>query len=1311
MNTKRSIIFLFLCSICFAATVKDDLKPFTTDTYDLGSSSLKWEDGFFNGNIGAATYTGDGSGLTGIGSGTGGVINTGSTTIGADSDSDGVGIIVLQTRGTTRLTVANNGDIIIAGTITGGTWNGTAIDISSYTNLVAGTNITLSGDTLNVDDAFLVNDASDTTTGVLTTAGVTITTGNALTLGTTQWDDGSDKIEGNNLADDSVDDDALDFTSITLNDFTVDIASTQLTDTTNILYIADLNTFSELQTLIADKTLLNEEDTATIDSAWVFSGGITGTLTGNVVGDLQGNADTAELLETTRAFSVSGDVTTAGGVNFNGGGDVDLAVSIAAGAIVDADISPVAAIDADKLTDGSTNIIPTATQETNWDAHLSSDGSDHTFIDQDVTSGSSPTFTSVTSDNTNMTGNVSVWTNDAGYITSVGGETEAIQDVVGGMVTGNTEVLIAVTYQDSDGTLDFVVDEANIDHDALTNFVLGEHFLQSNIIAVGTIAVGAWNGTPIDIGDYTNLVAGTNITLTDDTLDVDNPIVADITGDLTGNADTATALATGRTIGMTGDVVWTSPSFDGSTNVTAVSTIQPNSVALKIDTTGDYVDSIEGEAGIDSGGATSGEGVAHNLSFDATELDALTWSDGTNASNAWSFDVSGTDTTITFGNDLITISNSLTVATGKNITLGTTQWSSSDEIDGSKIKDADYGDVDVSVGGAWTVSSVQADSIVLATDTTGDYVADITGGTGVDSTGATSGENISHTLSFDSTEIAATTWSDGSNATNIWTFDVSGTDTTMTADSGRIIFSKDVIAAGALASNSFSDGVTSITGGNYTLVGNITGTDVDISAGTGNISTSGSLTLSGLTPGSILFAGTGGVVSEDNSEGFYDSVNKYWGFGTATPGTKVEIQGTLSFSESIGSGSPNPAFTKVDHATTSRLLIQPTSGNSNMNVFMAPSGANTESSFQARNSSDVDNTGRLQLKATNTRAFLQVGKFGTGTVPGGLFIGGDNTDDNLTRIVFTFADVEKVRIQSSGFVGIGENAPETFTEWTGTAPYLTLHNSTHEDGDGGRESIIQMFGEQTGGEETTLVKVEASHDGAADDQKGKLIISTNDGTDGDSPTAHVKIDAAGITYIGDAGTTNYTKIEADGTIELNGAATVFDDIRTPMTAIRITGPGGTTPPDEVLYKGSVVLAFGGAGTDDEKAFFTIQIPHWYKEGSDIVPHIHWTPEDNTAGNVRWVLTHSWANIDAAFPGESTDTIVVAADETTDKHQRDNFTTISGAGKTISSMILCSIQREDSDGTDTYNNKDAYLTEIDFHAEKDTMGSRLIADSK
>ena len=39
----------------------------------------------------------------------------------------------------------------------------------------------------------------------------------------------------------------------------------------------------------------------------------------------------------------------------------------------------------------------------------------------------------------------------------VGNSTEAIHDIIGAMVSGNTETNVTVTYDDSDGTLDFVV--------------------------------------------------------------------------------------------------------------------------------------------------------------------------------------------------------------------------------------------------------------------------------------------------------------------------------------------------------------------------------------------------------------------------------------------------------------------------------------------------------------------------------------------------------------------------------------------------------------------------------------------------------------------------------------------------------------------------------------------------------------------------------------------------------------------------------------------------------------------------------------
>lgn len=49
--------------------------------------------------------------------------------------------------------------------------------------------------------------------------------------------------------------------------------------------------------------------------------------------------------------------------------------------------------------------------------------------------------------------------------------------------------------------------------------------------------------------------------------------VSGTSGSTTGNAATATALATGRTISITGDLAYTSPSFTGASNVTAAGTL------------------------------------------------------------------------------------------------------------------------------------------------------------------------------------------------------------------------------------------------------------------------------------------------------------------------------------------------------------------------------------------------------------------------------------------------------------------------------------------------------------------------------------------------------------------------------------------------------------------------------------------------------------------------------------------------------------------------------------------------------------------
>jgi hypothetical protein len=194
------------------------------------------------------------------------------------------------------------------------------------------------------------------------------------------------------------------------------------------------------------------------------------------------------------------------------------------------------------------------------------------------------------------------------------------------------------------------------------------------------------------------------------------------------------------------------------------------------------------------------------------------------------------------------------------------------------------------------------------------------------------------------------------------------------------------------------------------------------------------------------------------------------------------------------------------------------------------------------------------------------------------------------------------------------------------------------------------------------------------------------------------------TTIGDGGISNFSAFESDGTLEFNGTATVWDDLRVPGLQVKI----GASAPDLTAFLGAgnlLIYRFDGNATT-EQVYFTIQLPHSYKEGSDITPHVHWSPINANAGNVKWQLEYSWANIDATFPAVTTITATDAASGTAWDHQTIDFSAITGTGKTISSMLVCRLFRDPTDAADTYAS-DAALLEIDFHFEINTIGSRAI----
>ena len=178
-----------------------------------------------------------------------------------------------------------------------------------------------------------------------------------------------------------------------------------------------------------------------------------------------------------------------------------------------------------------------------------------------------------------------------------------------------------------------IKDEDNMASDSATHLATQQSikaYVDSNVTAQDLDITDGSTTSAVDLDSQTLTIQGTSneveVGLTGQTFTIGLPssITANVTGALTGNASTATALATARDFSLTGDVAASAVSFDGSGNVSLSTTIQPNSVALGTDTTGNYVATVTGGYGIDSTGATTGEGIAHTLSLDISELTVAT---------------------------------------------------------------------------------------------------------------------------------------------------------------------------------------------------------------------------------------------------------------------------------------------------------------------------------------------------------------------------------------------------------------------------------------------------------------------------------------------------------------------------------------------------------------------------------------------------------------------------------------------------------------------------------------------------------------
>ena len=189
---------------------------------------------------------------------------------------------------------------------------------------------------------------------------------------------------------------------------------------------------------------------------------------------------------------------------------------------------------------------------------------------------------------------------------------------------------------------------------------------------------------------------------------------------------------------------------------------------------------------------------------------------------------------------------------------------------------------------------------------------------------------------------------------------------------------------------------------------------------------------------------------------------------------------------------------------------------------------------------------------------------------------------------------------------------------------------------------------------------------------------------------------------GDWANGNYVSFDEQGRyIDVGDSSVMRDDIRVSANSTFINPL--TSKPDYVTFISNTKTFHFDAGAD-ETVTFAIQLPHSYKEGTDLEVHIHWSPTSTNTGNVAWLFEYTAIAIDGTFSAVDTTSAIQAGSGTAYAHQVAEFAAvISGIGLTISSMIMCALTR-DVDYDDDYSGEAAFL-EFDLHYQMDSLGSR------
>ena len=331
------------------------------------------------------------------------------------------------------------------------------------------------------------------------------------------------------------------------------------------------------------------------------------------------------------------------------------------------------------------------------------------------------------------------------------------------------------------------------------------------------------------------------------------------------------------------------------------------------------------------------------------------------------------------------------------------------------------------------------------------------------------------------------------------------------------VTSHNINSTGIITATSFVGPVTgNLTGNTSGTAGGLTGSpsiSVTNITASGNVSIAGTLTYEDVTNIDAI-----GIITA--RAGINISGGTITGDGSGLTGIDAIQTGNTSV-QTIDTGSDG--HVKVTTEGTERLRIL-AGGQVAIGTVSADAASTNFDDLVVGHHGSSKRTGITIVSANNQDGAIcfSDGTGGSDKQRGQIMYMHDPSTSANEYLDFYVAFSQKFRIDGDGRLLAGHNAGSSQLASAklqvlggNDANNIAIINSSASDADGARSGNLFFRGSQSGNEKSTLAAVTASHDGSADDQKGSLILKTNDGSDGDTPTERLRIDSGGNVGVGE----------------------------------------------------------------------------------------------------------------------------------------------------------------------------------------------------